>query len=125
MNWYLKALRQATDFNGRARRKEYWMFFLFNFLFSIAAAILDNILGLAFPQAGYGPIYVIYALTMLVPGIALLVRRMHDLGKSGWWAFIAFVPLIGGIWLLVLLCTEGNKGTNEYGEDPKEEGESA
>jgi len=123
MNWYLKVLRQATDFNGRARRTEYWMFFLFNFLFSIAAAILDNVLGLAFPQTGYGPIYVVYALTMLVPGIAVFIRRMHDLGKSGWWFFIAFVPLIGGIWLLILVCTEGNKGPNEYGEDPKEEGE--
>ena len=125
MNWYLKVLRQATDFNGRARRQEYWIFFLFNILFSIAAAILDNILGLAFPQTGYGPVYVIYALTMLVPGIAVFIRRMHDLGKSGWWFFIAFVPLIGGIWLLILVCTEGNKGPNEYGEDPKEEGEPA
>ena len=63
--------------------------------------------------------YLIYALFMFIPGLAVAVRRLHDVGKSGWWYFIALVPLIGGIWLIVLFATEGTRGNNEYGADPK------
>jgi uncharacterized membrane protein YhaH (DUF805 family) len=67
MEWYLKVMRQFADFNGRARRKEYWMFTLFNFIFAVVAMVLDNVLGIAFEQIGYGPIYLIYALAALIP----------------------------------------------------------
>lgn len=120
MNWYVKALRNYVGFSGRSRRKEYWMFVLFNIIFSIAAAILDNITGLAIPEVGYGPIYGLYALAVLLPGLAVAVRRLHDVGKSGWFLLIALIPIIGAIWLLVLFCTDGQPGVNKYGPNPKE-----
>jgi len=119
MNWYLKALKQYADFNGRARRKEYWMFVLFNMIFAIAAAILDNVLGTASPELGYGIIYGIYSLAVLIPGIAVGVRRLHDIGKSGWMMFVALIPLVGFIWLIVLMATDSNPGDNQYGPNPK------
>ena len=120
MNWYLKVLQQYTDFSGRARRKEYWMFFLFNMIFAFCAAIIDNILGLKFDQnSPYGFLYIVYGLFMFLPGLAVLVRRLHDVGKSGWWYFIVFIPILGAIWLLVLLATDSNPGNNEYGANPK------
>lgn len=120
MEYYTKAIKNYAQFTGRARRKEYWMFFLFNLLFAFAAMILDNVLGMAWPQTGYGPIYVLYALFALVPGLALSVRRLHDVGKPGLFMFIVLIPLVGAIWLIVLFCTDGQPGTNEYGTNPKE-----
>ncbi len=118
MNWYLKVLKQYADFSGRARRKEYWMFVLFNIIFAIAAMILDTVLGIGF--AGFGPIYGLYLLAMLIPSIAVGVRRLHDIGKSGWMMLVIFIPFVGGIWLLILFILEGQAGTNEYGPNPKE-----
>ena len=120
MNWYLKVLKQYADFSGRARRKEYWMFVLFNMIFAIVAMILDNILGIAIEDVGYGPLYGLYVLAILIPGLAVVVRRLHDVGKSGWMILIALIPLIGAIWLLVLMVTDSNPGENEYGQNPKE-----
>jgi uncharacterized membrane protein YhaH (DUF805 family) len=119
MEWYLKVLKQYATFSGRARRMEYWMFVLFNLIFAIVAMTLDNVLGINFGEIPYGPLYVIYGLAVFIPGLAVLVRRLHDTGRSGWWFLIALVPLIGGIWLIVLLATEGNQGENAYGADPK------
>ncbi len=120
MKWYKKVLSQYTDFKGRARRKEYWMFVLFNVIFAVAAVILDNVLGITFsPEMPYGFIYLLYALAVLIPGIAVAVRRLHDMGKSGWWYLIALVPLIGGIWLIVLLATDSEAGDNQWGPNPK------
>lgn len=122
MNWYLKVLRQYTDFNGRARRKEYWMFVLFNFIFAIVAMLLDNLLGITYGGMpyGYGPIYTIYGLAVFLPSLAVLIRRLHDIGKNGWWVFISLIPLAGGIWLLVLLATDSQPGENEFGPNPKD-----
>jgi uncharacterized membrane protein YhaH (DUF805 family) len=119
MNWYLKVLKQYADFNGRARRKEYWMFVLFNTIFSILAMIFDNVFGIA-GVTGYGPIYLLYVLAMMIPSLAVAVRRLHDVGKSGWMILISLIPIIGGIWLLVLFVTDGNPGENEHGANPKE-----
>jgi len=120
MEWYLKVLKQYVDFEGRARRKEYWMFALFNIIFLIAAAVLDNLLGTAIDGVGYGLLYFLYALAVFLPGLAVGVRRLHDIGKSGWMLLIALIPIIGGIWLLVLLVTDSVFGENEYGQNPKE-----
>jgi uncharacterized membrane protein YhaH (DUF805 family) len=120
MNWYLKVLKQYADFSGRARRKEYWMFVLFNLIFAIVAMILDNILGLTVGILPYGVFYVLYTLAVLIPGLAVAVRRLHDVGKSGWMILIALIPLIGAIWLLVLMVTDSNPGKNQYGSNPKE-----
>jgi uncharacterized membrane protein YhaH (DUF805 family) len=120
MSWYIKVLKNYAVFNGRARRKEYWMFLLFNIIALMVAAGLDNLLGTAFENVGYGWIYLVYALAVMLPAIGVVVRRLHDIGKSGWWYFIALVPLIGGIWLLVLVCTDSQPGPNQYGPNPKE-----
>ncbi|MCQ4140993.1 DUF805 domain-containing protein [Chryseobacterium sp. EO14] len=120
MKWYLKVLKQYADFSGRARRTEYWMYLLFNLIFAVIAAILDNILGLKFtPEIPYGYLYLLYALVTFLPGLAVSVRRLHDVDKSGWFLFISLIPIIGGIWLLVLYATEGTQGRNQYGDDPK------
>ncbi len=118
MNWYLEVLKKYAVFSGRARRKEYWFFVLFNAIFAIAAMILDNILGLAIEDVGYGPFYILYALATIVPGVAVSVRRLHDIGKSGWYILLAFIPCVGAIILLIFDLTPGDPGDNEYGPDP-------
>ncbi len=120
MNWYLKVLKQYAVFSGRARRKEYWMFVLFNMIFAIVAMILDNVLGIAMEGVGYGPIYGLYLLAIIIPSLAVAVRRLHDVGKSGWMILISLIPIIGSIWLLVLLVTDSNPGENQYGQNPKD-----
>lgn len=120
MNYYLQVLKKYATFSGRARRSEYWYFVLFNIIFSIIAMMFDNLLGTAMPRVGYGPIYGLYTLAIIIPGLAVAVRRLHDVGKSGWFLLIALIPLIGAIWLLVLMVTEGKPGENQYGINPKE-----
>ncbi len=112
MNWFIKVLKQYADFNGRARRTEYWMYTLFYVIFSVAAQILDSALGLATLEDGNGPIYLILSLGLLIPSIAVCVRRMHDLGKSGWYIIIP-------IYNIILAATNGQVGENQYGPDPK------
>lgn len=120
INWYKKVvLENYANFSGRARRSEYWYYTLMNLIFVIIAMILDKVLGINFDPLPYGPIYALYALAVLVPGLAVAVRRLHDVGKSGWFMLIALVPLIGGIWLLVLFCTDSEAGDNQYGPNPK------
>ena len=119
MNWWLAALRKYAVFSGRARRKEYWFFFLFNLIIAIAAMIVDNALGITFEGQLMGPIDLVFRLAVLLPSLAVLVRRLHDVGKSGWFFFIALIPIVGAIWLLVLLCRDSMAGENEYGPNPK------
>ncbi|MEV7556530.1 DUF805 domain-containing protein [Streptomyces sp. NPDC089795] len=113
MNHYTDVLKKYAVFSGRARRQEYWMFFLFNMAAAIILMILDGVLGT------YPLLVGLYVLATFVPSLAVTVRRLHDLGKSGAWYFIAFVPFIGGIWLLVLTATAGQPQPNQYGADPK------
>lgn len=125
MNWYKKCLKQYADFSGRARRKEYWMFFLFNTLFGVGLIFIGSMLGVLISggdedvaiSIGYG-LYFLYALAIFIPGLAVCVRRLHDVGKSGWWFLISLVPFIGGIWLFVLLVTD-SEDENQYGRYPK------
>ncbi len=105
------------DFNGRARRKEFWMFSLWCFLIALVTAIIDIILGFN----GGGPITALFALAIIIPSLGLTVRRLHDINYSGWWYFISFIPLIGGLILLWFCIKEGDKGPNQYGPDPKAE----
>ena len=120
MNWYLKVLNQYADFNGRARRTEYWMFALFNLIFAIIAAVLDNMFGIAAVEYGYGPLYLVYNLAMFIPSLAVGIRRLHDIGKSGWMMLLALIPILGSIWLIVLMATNGDSDENQYGPNPKE-----
>ncbi len=119
MNWYLKVLKNYAVFNGRARRKEYWMFSLFNLIFLIIAIILDNLFGTVINNVGYGLFYFLYTIAVLIPSLAVSVRRLHDVGKSGWFLLIVLIPIIGSIWLLVLLVTDGDAEKNKYGDNPK------
>lgn len=121
MEWYIKVLRQYTDFEGRARRKEFWMFTLFNSIFALSAIIIDNILGITFGGRDifYGPFYILYGLAVFLPTLAVNVRRLHDIGKSGWYYFIIFIPLAGAIWYIILMVTDSDIGENEYGANPK------
>jgi len=120
MNWYLKVLKQYADFGGRARRKEYWMFALFNVIFLIVAIILDNVFGLTVGELPYGAFYFLYAIAVFIPGLAVSVRRLHDVGKSGWMILLMLIPLIGAIWIFVLTVIDSNPGENKYGPNPKE-----
>lgn len=108
MNWYFVVLGKYAVFSGRARRKEYWMFFLFNFLIGLALGVVLGLIGspLAFAVSQ------IYPLAIIIPSLAVGIRRMHDIGRSGWWILCPFVNL-------VMLCLKGQEGENEYGADPK------
>lgn len=120
MEWATLPLKRYAEFNGRSRRKEYWMFVLLTFGLYIVAAIIDGILGLGGSVAGaYGPLMLIVALGLLVPSIAVGIRRLHDLDKSGWWLLIGLVPIVGPIVLIVFFVMEGTRGPNRFGLDPK------
>ena len=116
------------NFKGRARRKEYWMFTLVYVIILMGCTALDNMLGTVFMMdggalgeisMGYGWAYTICGLVHFLPALSLVVRRLHDVGKSGWFYLIILIPLIGIIWLLVLYCTEGQKEDNKWGANPK------
>jgi len=119
MNWYLDVLKKYVVFSGRARRKEYWMFVLFNIIISIVLGFIDGMMGTG-GHSGIGLLAGIYTLAVLLPSIAVAVRRLHDTGRTGWWLLIAFVPLIGALVLLVFMVLDSQPGTNAYGPNPKE-----
>ncbi len=119
MEWYLKCLRQYADFKGRARRKELWMYILFNALFSFVAVFIDGIIGTS-NESGLGLFSGLYTLAVIIPSFAVCVRRLHDIGKSGWWYFIGLIPLLGII-LFIWFCKEGEPGENQWGKNPKDE----
>ncbi len=118
MNWFIAVLKKYADFSGRARRQEYWMYILFYTIFYIGAAIIDGVIigsaGIPFPV-----FTAIYALALIIPTLAVGVRRMHDISKSGAMILVSLIPFIGGIWFLILTVTEGTPGENQYGPDPK------
>ena len=118
MNWYFEVLRKYAVFGGRARRKEYWMFFLFNLLIFFVLGFIEGILRIA-PQINGSVLASIYALGVLIPGIAVGVRRLHDTNRSGWWLLIGLVPLIGTVVLLVFMVQDSQTGDNRYGQNPK------
>ncbi|MHC0446599.1 DUF805 domain-containing protein [Flavobacterium sp. 3-218] len=124
IEWYKTAMFQNyANFNGRARRSEYWYFrlatsllmFAFIFLGLILSAVLGTEIGLPIAVG----LFFLYLIASIIPSLAVTVRRMHDLGKSGWTILVSFIPLAGPIWMLVLLVTEGEHGENYYGLDPK------
>lgn len=130
MSWYLLALKRYADFSGRSRRKEYWYFALFNFIVILALIVVAAVLGgfNSNQTGGINPaampffiLYIVYAIAIFIPSLAVSVRRLHDIGKSGWWFFINFIPYAGGIWFLVLMCLDSKPGPNQWGPNPKEE----
>ncbi|MFO3704003.1 DUF805 domain-containing protein [Xanthomonas codiaei] len=127
MEWMLLPLKRYADFQGRSRRKEYWMFMLLQVivlavlgtLFAIAVAVMGNDGGPGPLAWLVGAVIVIVVLALIVPSIAVTVRRLHDQNKSGWYYLISFVPYVGGLIVLVFMCLEGTPGQNQYGESPK------
>ena len=120
MNWYLHVLKNYATFSGRARRKEYWMFFLISALISIVLTLLDILLGTYSVEYEAGLFSGLYSLLILIPSIAVVVRRLHDSDRSGWWILISLIPLIGVIVLFVFTCLDSQPGTNRFGANPKE-----
>jgi len=113
MEWYIGVLKKYAEFSGRARRKEYWMFFLFNAIIGLGLAILGNFAGF-FTIVSY-----IYSLAILCPSIAVGVRRLHDIGRPGTHYLFILIPIVGAIMLIVWAAKEGVPGDNEYGPNPK------
>jgi uncharacterized membrane protein YhaH (DUF805 family) len=112
VNEYLGVLKKYAVFSGRARRKEFWMFALINFIIAVVLSGVDMMLGLGF--LGF-----IYAIATLVPALAVGARRLHDIGKTGWWQLVGLVPLIGLIILIIFFVMDSNPGDNQYGPNPK------
>ena len=119
MSWYLQALKKYAVFSGRSRRKEYWYFVLFNIIVAIVLAGIDALLGTRSSSSSIGLLSGIYGLAVIIPSLAVTVRRLHDIDRSGWWIFINLIPLIGAIVLLVFAVSEGTPGNNRYGPSPK------
>ncbi|PZU59760.1 MAG: DUF805 domain-containing protein [Sphingobium sp.] len=138
MDWMLLPLRRYAQFSGRARPKEFWMFFLFILVALIVLNVVEVMLGLSVGQswvhrgnwwyaAGYrthgGPLTGLFALGTLIPYLAVAVRRLHDTDRRGWWLLLGFFPIIGGIVLLIFFIVSGTRGPNRFGPDPVEVGE--
>ena len=123
MHWYIDVLKKYTVFSGRARRKEFWMFFLFSTIISVILAVVDQFMGWQFEMGGdiIGFLSTLYYLAVVVPYLAVIVRRLHDTGRTGWWMLIAFIPFVGVLILLVFLILQGTRGDNRFGPDPKAE----
>lgn len=123
MNYYTDVLKKYATFSGRARRKEYWMFVLWNFIIGLVLNVLSSV----FVKAGIAPltlllygVTILYYLAVVIPSLAVLVRRLHDTGRSGWWVLIGLVPIIGGIVLIIFAVMDGQPGDNAYGSNPKQ-----
>ena len=125
MEWYLAVLRKYVDFSGRARRKEYWMYTLINILIVLVPYVfivwqsLNGSGSASGLVTAAGGLIFLYSLATFLPGLGVLVRRLHNTGRSGWWVLINFVPFFGAIAFLVFLCQDSKPGTNEYGSNPK------
>ena len=118
MDWYLRVLKNYVGFGGRARRKEYWMFILVNFILAMVLGIVDKILGWE-RAGGEGILTTIYAILVFLPSWAVVFRRLHDTDRSGWWLLLVLIPLVGPIAMLVFMCLEGTRDDNRFGADPK------
>jgi len=113
MEEFLKVVKEHyVDFDRRARRKEFWMFTLISTLISIVLGFIDSIIGMEVLGG-------LYSLAIIAPSLAVGARRLHDIGKSGWWQLLWFIPVVGWIWIIVLLATDGVREDNEYGASPK------
>lgn len=119
MKWFFKVLNQDAAFSGRARRKEFWMFVLFYYIFAFAIFLLDSLLVYALSWYNSSYILTFYVLAMIIPWITVSVRRMHDVGYTGWMIFVSFIPIIGTVWYLLLMIKDGDPAENKYGPNPK------
>jgi uncharacterized membrane protein YhaH (DUF805 family) len=112
-------MKQYATFEGRARRREYWFFQLFNVLAFIVLLLVDGVTGTINKEAGLGLLSGLYLLATIIPSFAVTVRRLHDTDRSGWWLLIAFIPVVGDIALIVFACLDSQPGANRFGPNPK------
>ncbi len=124
MQWFIQAItKKFADFSSRSRRTEYWMFVLFSFVIYIALGIILSLIGSVDPTgmiASLGFILMtIVQIALLIPSLAVTVRRLHDTGRSGWWILISFLPVIGVIILIVFMVLDSQPGDNNWGPNPK------
>ena len=113
MEFFIRAYKNYANFNGRDTRQQFWMFYLFYMIAYIVLSVIDAVIGTGGLLGG------IFALATLVPSIAIATRRLHDIGKSGWWQLLGLIPLIGAIVLIVFFAKQGIIGDNQFGNDPK------
>tara|TARA_B100000965_G_C19156835_1_gene568532 strand:+ start:58 stop:426 length:369 start_codon:yes stop_codon:yes gene_type:complete len=113
-----EALKNYADFNGRARRKEYWLFYLFVILGYIVTAVIDLMTGTLDEMSGVGILSGLFFLGVIIPNLAVTIRRLHDQDRSGWWILIGVIPLVGPLVLFVFMCLPGTTGDNRFGADP-------
>ena len=125
MGWYLEALKKYAVFGGRSRRKEYWYFVLFSLIVSLILSAIDALLGTFSSSTNVGLLGGIYGLAIIIPSIAVSVRRLHDIDRTGWWVLISLVPVIGTLVLLVFAVLAGTPGQNRFGPNPKASGRVA
>jgi uncharacterized membrane protein YhaH (DUF805 family) len=116
MDWYLKVLKNYAGFSGRARRTEFWMWGLFNLIINAVLVVLGLVTG---ADTLFTGLSVVYALAIIIPNLAVAVRRLHDTGRSGWWILIGLVPFVGIIILIVFAVQDSQPGPNLYGPNPK------
>jgi uncharacterized membrane protein YhaH (DUF805 family) len=131
MSWYIEVLKKYVVFSGRSRRAEYWYFVLFNTIITAILLAIDIAMGSGAADstmtgdagvamnASLGILSGIYSLAVLLPGLAVLIRRLHDTDHSGWWIFISLIPIIGSFILLYFLVKDSTPGANQYGSNPK------
>jgi uncharacterized membrane protein YhaH (DUF805 family) len=120
MRWYVKVLKDYAEFNGRARRREYWSFYLVNLLIALVLAIVDLGTGFFYEPTGQGLFSTLYFLGVVMPATAVSVRRLHDTGRTGWWLLLFIIPLLGALAIVVFMLLNSDPGDNVYGPNPKE-----
>ena len=119
MNWVKEAFGKYATFEGRSRRKEYWIFTLFCVVVAVVLTSIDSVTGTYGRSAGVGLLSGLFYLAVLVPSLAVTVRRLHDTDRSGWWVLLSLIPVLGGIVLLVFMCIDSQPGANRFGPNPK------
>ncbi|MEC6825298.1 DUF805 domain-containing protein [Photobacterium piscicola] len=120
MNWYFLVLSKYAQFQGRSRRKEFWFFTLINALISMACSLVDTTLQLPTLMEGYGVLAALYAVFAFIPTVAVTVRRLHDQDRTGWWALIMLIPIVGILVLLYFMVQNSVEGSNRFGSNPKQ-----
>ena len=120
MKYFLYCLQHYADFNGRARRSEYWYFALFNLIISFVIGFTFGVIAGILDMPALDNLTYLWSLVVFIPGLAVSVRRLHDIGRSGWWLLLSLIPLVGSIILIIWCCFDSQPGANQYGSNPKE-----
>ncbi len=119
MNWFVDVIKRPVEFYGRARRREYWYFFAVSLGITLLLSLIDNVLGWYDPNSDIGLLSGIFSLLILLPGLSVTIRRLHDTNRTGWWVLLYLVPVIGFFILSIFLILDSNMECNKYGDNPK------